>query len=147
MKHCGFARVCYEIVDVISGCCYAGCGCNEEVYWNEWHNDPPRCCDPCDCYGNWTGPGSGPYHAPYAHPYAPHGYSEGGYAAAGRPHAQYAPEPQYARNNNSNHATFGRSNMKTSSPQQQSVAYRGQPARPKNQVARSRGAAANVIRR
>jgi hypothetical protein len=31
-----------------------GCG---EVYHSEWHNDPPDCCDPCDCWGNYTGPG------------------------------------------------------------------------------------------
>jgi hypothetical protein len=35
-----------------------GCsGCDSELYWSEWYNDPPRCCDPCDCHGNWTGPG------------------------------------------------------------------------------------------
>lgn len=47
------------------GCC--GCsGC--DVYWNEWHNDPPRCCDPCDKCGNWVGPSSSGYRAPYDHP-------------------------------------------------------------------------------
>ena len=50
--------------------CLFGCtGCGSEFYWSEWHNDPPRCCDPCDCYGNWIGPSTG-YRAPYAHPYA-----------------------------------------------------------------------------
>jgi hypothetical protein len=32
--------------------CGSGCG---DVYWDEWINDPPACCDPCDDYGNWTG--------------------------------------------------------------------------------------------
>lgn len=32
----------------------AGCG---ERYWNEWYNDPPSCAEPCDCCGNWIGPG------------------------------------------------------------------------------------------
>jgi hypothetical protein len=37
-----------------NSCCHPGCG---EVYWCEWVNDPPDCCDPCDpCYGCWTGP-------------------------------------------------------------------------------------------
>jgi hypothetical protein len=41
----------------------AGCG---ECYWNEWYNDPPDCAEPCDCYGNWAGPGHpGYYRAPY----------------------------------------------------------------------------------
>jgi hypothetical protein len=32
--------------------CRWGCG---EHYWNEWHNDPPDTCDPCDDWGNFTG--------------------------------------------------------------------------------------------
>jgi hypothetical protein len=39
------------------GCgCGAGCssGCGE-VYWGEWTNHPPDCCDPCDNYGNYVG--------------------------------------------------------------------------------------------
>lgn len=43
-------------------------GCSSELYWNEWYNDPPRCCDPCDRCGNWIGPSAG-YQAPYSHPY------------------------------------------------------------------------------
>jgi hypothetical protein len=40
-----------------------GCGgCDSELYWNEWHNDPPRCCDPCDPCGNWVGPAGAPHH-------------------------------------------------------------------------------------
>jgi hypothetical protein len=43
------------------GC--TGCG---ECYWNEWHNDPPRVCEPCDRCGNYIGPGGvGYYRAPY----------------------------------------------------------------------------------
>jgi hypothetical protein len=38
------------------GCCG---GCGSEVYYNEWYNDPPRCCDPCDHCGNWSGCGCG----------------------------------------------------------------------------------------
>ena len=31
-----------------------GCnGCSSEVYWSEWHNDPPACNDPCDRCGSW----------------------------------------------------------------------------------------------
>ena len=46
------------------GC--AGCG---EFYWSEWHNEPPACCEPCDCHGNYTGPGqAGYYRAPYRVP-------------------------------------------------------------------------------
>jgi hypothetical protein len=49
---------------------YCGCtGCDGELYWSEWHNDPPRCCDPCDCHGNWVGGGHGGYRAPYDHAY------------------------------------------------------------------------------
>ena len=45
-------------------CECTGCG---ELYWNEWYNDPPSCAEPCDCYGNWVGPGHGGYYvAPYS---------------------------------------------------------------------------------
>jgi hypothetical protein len=33
------------------GFCGDGCG---ELYWSEWHSDPPDCSDPCDRCGNWT---------------------------------------------------------------------------------------------
>jgi hypothetical protein len=33
--------------------CGSGCG---ELYVDEWLNDPPDCCDPCDNCGNWIGP-------------------------------------------------------------------------------------------
>ena len=42
-----------------------GCG---ELYWNEWFNDPPTACEPCDCRGNYIGPGEmGYYQASYLH--------------------------------------------------------------------------------
>ncbi|MBX3425412.1 MAG: hypothetical protein KF688_07015 [Pirellulales bacterium] len=47
-----------------SGC--SGCG---ELYWCEWQNDPPACCEPCDCHGNYLGPGDAGYcRAPNAVP-------------------------------------------------------------------------------
>lgn len=40
-------------------CCPSGgCGGCGELYWNEWHSDPPACCDPCDNCGTWVGPSS-----------------------------------------------------------------------------------------
>lgn len=54
---CGGHRCC--LIDwwrnhCCCNCCHEGCS---EVYWCEWINDPPDCCDPCDqCYGCWTGP-------------------------------------------------------------------------------------------
>jgi hypothetical protein len=66
------------------------------LYWSEWHNDPPQCCDPCDCYGNWVGPGAG-YRAPYHHPYAP---TAGVYANKGGASNQ----PRSARNPGSKQA-------------------------------------------
>lgn len=47
-------------------------GCDSEFYWSEWHNDPPRCHDPCDSCGNWTGASAG-YRAPYHHEFAING--------------------------------------------------------------------------
>ena len=45
------------------GC--SGCG---ECYWNEWHNDPPPVCEPCNRCGQYAGAGSaGNYQAPYRH--------------------------------------------------------------------------------
>jgi hypothetical protein len=45
----------------LCGC--TGCG---ELYWSDWHNFPPARCEPCDCLGNYVGPGSpGYYRAPY----------------------------------------------------------------------------------
>lgn len=33
---------------------YKGPVCGD-VYWGDWHGDPPDCCDPCDRHGNYTG--------------------------------------------------------------------------------------------
>lgn len=55
-----FGKLCHKLC----GC--AGCG---EFYWWEWRNDPPACCEPCDCHGNYTGGGEvGYYRAPYPVP-------------------------------------------------------------------------------
>lgn len=32
--------------------CGSGCG---QLVWDEWIDNPPDCCDPCDDCGNWTG--------------------------------------------------------------------------------------------
>ncbi|QDU57483.1 hypothetical protein [Aeoliella mucimassa] len=33
-------------------------GCDGELYWSEWHNDPPQCTDPCNRCGTYVGPSS-----------------------------------------------------------------------------------------
>jgi hypothetical protein len=56
------------VIATQSGCCllhkfccwkksceFCGSGCGE-VYWSEWHNDPPDCLDPCNRCGNYVGP-------------------------------------------------------------------------------------------
>lgn len=58
LKHIGFGCWCGHLVNALC-CCNSGCGCNGEVYWNEWHNDPPCCHDPCDQCGQWNGPRPG----------------------------------------------------------------------------------------
>ncbi|TWT37670.1 hypothetical protein KOR34_26300 [Posidoniimonas corsicana] len=66
-KPCGcLVKIKRTLGRLLGGLCACD-GCDGEVYWNEWHNDPPRCCDPCDKCGNWVGP-SGGYRAPYDHP-------------------------------------------------------------------------------
>jgi hypothetical protein len=62
------------------------------MYWNEWHNDPPMCQDPCDCYGNYTGPSAGSYRAPYNHPYYVGGTQEAPYYVGGK-----RVSPQYVK--------------------------------------------------
>lgn len=62
------------------------CGCGER-YWGEYVSNPPDCCDPCDCHGNWIGRGNGcvagsPQHA------GPDGY--GNLAGRGIPAGSYA---------------------------------------------------------
>ena len=49
------------LVDRLCGC--TGCG---ELYWCEWYNSPPQLCQPCDCHGNYTGPGVDRYVLPNA---------------------------------------------------------------------------------
>jgi hypothetical protein len=62
-SECGFGQCCGRIIGLLNKCC--GCsGCDSELYWSEWHNDPPRCCDPCDRCGNWVGPSYG-HDGPY----------------------------------------------------------------------------------
>jgi hypothetical protein len=59
LKHCGFCSCCGHILSYL--CCLNPCaGCGGETYWSEWHNDPPRCEDPCNCHGDWIGPGCCP---------------------------------------------------------------------------------------
>jgi hypothetical protein len=61
---CGGDKSRWRLLDRICGC--HGCG---ELYWSEWHNDPPALCEPCDCLGNYTGCGAaGCYRAPYRRP-------------------------------------------------------------------------------
>lgn len=38
------------LLQKLCGC--TGCG---EMYWNEWHCDPPACREPCDCMGAYAG--------------------------------------------------------------------------------------------
>lgn len=33
---------------------WMGPSCGER-YWGDFYGEPPDCCDPCDCYGNYTG--------------------------------------------------------------------------------------------
>jgi hypothetical protein len=51
------------ILDALCGC--SGCG---ELYWNEWYNDPPAVCEPCDARGNYAGPRGGVYGAAHQAP-------------------------------------------------------------------------------
>ena len=37
-----------------AGSYYCGCGCGE-LYLGDWRSSPPKCCDPCDCNGNYAG--------------------------------------------------------------------------------------------
>ena len=49
------------LLDRLCGC--TGCG---ELYWCEWYNSPPQLCQPCDCHGNYVGPGVDRYVLPNA---------------------------------------------------------------------------------
>lgn len=53
----------FSICRRLCGRLLGGGGCSGEVYWSEWHNDPPRCYDPCNCHGEWVGPAQGPIRA------------------------------------------------------------------------------------
>jgi hypothetical protein len=46
----------------IMGCLFGNTGCSSDIYWDEWHCDPPRCCDPCNRCGQWVGPPGAPVH-------------------------------------------------------------------------------------
>ncbi len=35
-------------------CGYCGDGCGE-IYWGDFHGNPPDCCEPCDRHANFTG--------------------------------------------------------------------------------------------
>ena len=60
MPNCGRCRWPFPILSrlfhPISWGCGNGCG---EVYWGDFHGDPPDCNDPCDGCGNWVGGGCG----------------------------------------------------------------------------------------
>jgi hypothetical protein len=117
------------------GCCLFDClfgctGCDGEFYWSEWHNDPPRCDNPCDCYGNWIGPSAG-YRAPYAHAYSPAVAAPTPYYANQSPqqmNPHMATPPTYARSqqprqipaNNYGTSVYGPSNV-TANRQPQSA--------------------------
>jgi hypothetical protein len=58
LKHCGFCSPCGCLINALCSCCPCN-GCSGEIYWSEWHNDPPYCHDPCNNCGQWIGPGSG----------------------------------------------------------------------------------------
>jgi hypothetical protein len=61
---CGEQPCCRTLLDELFGC--NGCG---ELYWNEWYNDPPACCEPCDCLGNYAGGhAAGSYYRPHLGP-------------------------------------------------------------------------------
>ena len=58
LKNFGFCSCCGHVVKAVSS--LSACnGCNGEVYWSEWHNDPPYCQDSCNSCGEWTGRNDG----------------------------------------------------------------------------------------
>lgn len=52
---CASHRGCWQPGDLLREI-FACDGCTGPMYWSEWYNDPPQCCEPCDKYGNYTGP-------------------------------------------------------------------------------------------
>lgn len=102
-KHCGpIWRVL--LMSGWLGPCYGNCryGCGE-MYLGSYPSDPPNVCQPCDCYGNWVGPGGywggqtvlqAPYGTPgpqphYAGPVGPAPHYAG-------PPVRSGPQPYYA---------------------------------------------------
>jgi hypothetical protein len=87
LKHCGFCSGLGHVLSVL--CCCSPCaGCSGETYWSEWHNDPPRCQDPCNCQGEWIGPGCCPSCGPCGGGYVGAQScpcNSGGYAVAAPP--------------------------------------------------------------
>jgi hypothetical protein len=88
--------------------CRCGSGCGE-CYCGDWHSDPPDCCDPCDCHGNWTGHGCahcnqgpgyphGPLPPPAASPELIPGDAEPMPPTTGRPTPAPPRAPQSTRN-------------------------------------------------
>jgi hypothetical protein len=116
-----FGSCCGCVVGFFDRLCGGGCnGCSNEVYWSEWHNDPPRCCDPCDQCGNWTGPSYAGYRAPYDQQYhvgsavsGPHvagGLYSGSAAVASRPRTirtESGARPTFATSSNRTHPMTG----------------------------------------
>ncbi|MDA7978811.1 MAG: hypothetical protein MPJ50_08580 [Pirellulales bacterium] len=49
------------------GSAHAGCSGCGGCYYGEWHMDTG--CDPCDCHGNWVGPGYVGSHHSHGVPY------------------------------------------------------------------------------
>ncbi len=76
----------YAARSILKPLCGCG-GCGGELYWSEWHNDPPACCDPCDRCGNFIGPSYGGNYG--------HGGYESGYSIGHQMHEQHvAQQPQ-----------------------------------------------------
>jgi hypothetical protein len=97
LKNCGFCCGCGNVVNALCKC--APCsGCSSEIYWSEWHNDPPYCQDPCNCNGEWVGP-SGGYNGGYG---CNGGYvGQSGLVNNGAAYAQNAPANRMQVANNS----------------------------------------------
>jgi hypothetical protein len=139
MKKCGFCSGCGSFINALCNCGGGGCGgCSGEVYWSEWHNDPPYCHDPCNNHGDWIGPHCGPgggwessggYNGPY-------GYQGGYMGAQSRPTnngAAYAQQNAASRTqaaNNScpphptNYASAANANQSPRQPVQTRTAWR-----------------------
>ena len=65
LKNRGFCSCCGHLINGLCGG-RSSCGCSGEMYWSEWHNDPPYCNDPCNGQGEWIGPSGGPSNGGYA---------------------------------------------------------------------------------